>query len=228
MLICGNVWVVCRNDLYVFGHGSNSEGSAQSAKRAWYYRMYKWRAKVWMRFCACAGWSESVHFALVRRHFFFAWRGLFVVVNVSKMWFVCLSAVVSVVFVCNNAAADVFAWYNVDTVWFVRLNVDRLLLSQQTKIWIVLLSGMWFFKCARAVSCLGNKHAPQGLYYMPATSKGSSETALMVACMISTPFNCAGLFVVYTVDEVGCGRFSSHTVCFVSRNGGIVRFVQCW
>ena len=36
--------------------------------------MYEWRAKVRMILCACRAWSESTHFANVRRRFF-AWRG---------------------------------------------------------------------------------------------------------------------------------------------------------
>ena len=35
-----------------------------------YYRMYRWRAKAWMRPCACAGWWESTHFAHAQRHCF--------------------------------------------------------------------------------------------------------------------------------------------------------------
>ena len=35
-----------------------------------YYKMYEWRAKAWIILCACTGWSESAHFAHVRRHFF--------------------------------------------------------------------------------------------------------------------------------------------------------------
>ena len=38
-----------------------------------YYWKYVWSIKAQMILCACAGWSESLHFAHVRRHFF-AWR----------------------------------------------------------------------------------------------------------------------------------------------------------
>ena len=49
-------------------------GHSLSANRiTGYYRMYDWRAKDRMIICACAGWSESAHFAHVRRHFL-AWR----------------------------------------------------------------------------------------------------------------------------------------------------------
>ena len=34
-----------------------------------YYRMYELRAKSRLRLCACAGWCESAHFAIARRHF---------------------------------------------------------------------------------------------------------------------------------------------------------------
>ena len=38
-----------------------------------YFRMYERRAKAWMILSACTGWSESVHFAHVRKHVF-AWH----------------------------------------------------------------------------------------------------------------------------------------------------------
>ena len=41
-----------------------------------YYIMYPWRANAPMRPCACVQWSESVHFAHARRHYF-AWRSPF-------------------------------------------------------------------------------------------------------------------------------------------------------
>ena len=48
-------------------------GPSVSANRIiGYYRMYEWRAKARMIFCACTGWSEFARFAHVRRHSF-AW-----------------------------------------------------------------------------------------------------------------------------------------------------------
>ena len=38
-----------------------------------YYRLYEWSPKSWMVLCTFAGWSESVHFTYVQRHFF-AWH----------------------------------------------------------------------------------------------------------------------------------------------------------
>ena len=44
--------------------------------------MYQWSTKAWMRYCSCAGWSQSVYFAHVWRHFF-AWHSPSVV---SRWW----------------------------------------------------------------------------------------------------------------------------------------------
>ena len=44
------------------------------------HRMYEWRANAWMMVCACAGWSESAHFAHVRRHVL-AWWHIMVIYN---------------------------------------------------------------------------------------------------------------------------------------------------
>ena len=53
-------------------------GSSLSANRIiGYYRMFQWRANARMRFCACAGRWESVHFARAKRHFF-AWSGPYI------------------------------------------------------------------------------------------------------------------------------------------------------
>ena len=50
-----------------------SEPSLSANWTIGYYRMYEWRAKVRMVICSCAGWSESVHFAHIWRHFC-TWR----------------------------------------------------------------------------------------------------------------------------------------------------------
>ena len=40
-----------------------------------YYIKYEWRAKSQMILCACAGWSESVHFVHAQRHIFWSkWK----------------------------------------------------------------------------------------------------------------------------------------------------------
>ena len=47
-----------------------------------FYRMYEWRANARMRFCVCAGWCESAHFAYARRQIC-AWRGPYNIVYLS-------------------------------------------------------------------------------------------------------------------------------------------------
>ena len=54
---------------------TDSTGPSLSANRIIrYFKIYEWREKTRMIFYACAGWSESAHFAHVQRHCF-AWRG---------------------------------------------------------------------------------------------------------------------------------------------------------
>ena len=53
-----------------------SEPSLSANRIIRYYRMYEWTAKTRLVLCACAGLSEPVHFAHVRRHFF-VWHGPF-------------------------------------------------------------------------------------------------------------------------------------------------------
>ena len=62
----------------------------------------------------------------------------------------------------------------------------NLYLSKARKTKNLMVSGVWYFKCAYAIPHLGYRHAfffflklPQGLSYMSATSLGSGETVLM-------------------------------------------------
>ena len=51
--------------------------SLSAARIIGFYRVFQWRAKARIKFCACAGWCESADFAHARRHFF-VWHGLFI------------------------------------------------------------------------------------------------------------------------------------------------------
>ena len=65
------------------------------------YGMYEWRAKARIILCACAGWSESAHFADVRRYFFAAHcdnkqhTSSFILMSVGNGWLTVLRSCIT-------------------------------------------------------------------------------------------------------------------------------------
>ena len=62
----------------------SDQGLCCPQQNHWILKMFKWSGNALMGLCVCAGWCESVHFAHVWRHFFFAWPAYIYILHYSN------------------------------------------------------------------------------------------------------------------------------------------------